>query len=171
VSTLTQVCRIAARRVVAIVPNHHVVSDRSMNQRIDQPMRTPELSVALELPVALSRNCSLPWPARGWSAGLIHQLPRIFRLFALRFEIAGRRTILIAATGDPQGRRIERVLALSAMDDDCRSLLSCLRHRTTLLGKAVSEWVGTVRETVRRAVNYSAPSPFDCMRIIPKLGA
>lgn len=38
------------------------------------------------------------------------------------------------------------------------------RHIKTLLGKAVSDGVGTVRETVRRAVNYSAPSPFDCIR-------
>lgn len=39
---------------------------------------------------------------------------------------------------------------------------SGLRHNETPLGQVVSEWVGTVRETVRRAVNYSAPSPLHC---------
>lgn len=34
-------------------------------------------------------------------------------------------------------------------------------HIKTPLGKAVSEWVGTVRETVRRTGNYSVPSPLN----------
>lgn len=92
-----QMCRVAASPVIALVANDQAVRDRTIRQRVDQAMGTPQRAIRLELSVSPSCDGALPFPARIGTIRAFDQQPGILRRFPLGAPIAGMRAILPTA--------------------------------------------------------------------------
>lgn len=143
-----QVSGIAARRIVTSMADEQTRRDRTVHQLEYQSVRGPGFVSNRDRSVPIAVECAGPFPARIRAIRLINVLPRIFRFVVPRLPVARPRAVSRLAIPIRVLKRLSALLTNAVVDGLC--------HKATLLGKAISERWGAVRETVPSAGNYSA---------------
>lgn len=182
---------IAARRVIARVAHLHPFADLAVGHLVGHAVGVPVFTKRPDVSITSRESIAHEWPARVWSFRPIDFAQNGLNWIGLcRFVFTGRRAeasrmvnshtcwhfkqrpAVVARPGNaiacgfaPTVARAKPSLARwwgnKRFPAGFASELD--RHLNSLLGKGISERVGTVRETVRRIASYTIPSPMHCI--------